>query len=288
MGTEIRTVGADAFEDIYPLLRGFPNKRMSKEDWRRMLFTYPWADTKDRGFALYVDGRAVGFLGTIFSNRRLAGQMERVCSLSSWIVLPEHRGASLKLVTPVLKLRDCTILNPTPSPDAYEIFHKLRFLPLESERLVLPPLPGIAETARALAGSLYRSRADLERHLTGDERTLYEDLSSCGAAKHVLIRRGQGQCYIVATPVERRGIPFAEIQYIGDLDFFWEHRVLAHAALLPLTGAVGLWVDKRFAGGRTTPLALRWHSRRLYRPTRKEITPEMIDGLYSELMNLRW
>jgi len=51
---------------------------------------------------------------------------------------------------------------------------------------------------------------------------------------------------------------------------------------------VGLWVDRRFAEGRRTPLALRWPALGLYRPTRKEITPEMIDGLYSEMMGLRW
>jgi hypothetical protein len=270
------------------LLLLFPTKKMSKEDWRWTLFTYPWSDSPYRGYAIYADGKAVGFLGTIFSARPLAGRMERVCSLSSWIVLKEYRHASVSLVTPILKLRDCTILNPTPSPVAYEIFSKLGFKPLESERLIVPPLPGIAEAARALSGSIVQSREILESELAGEERTIYRDLSSSPVAQHVLLRRGERKCYVVATPVHRKGIPFAEIQYIGDLDFFWEHRILAHAALLRSTRAMGLWVDSRFAGERRTPLALRWPAPRLYRPTRKEITPEMIDGLYSEMMGLRW
>jgi hypothetical protein len=288
VATEVRAVGAEAFEDIYPLLQGFPTKQMSKEDWRRMLFAYRWADTPQRGYALYADGKAVGFLGTIFSSRLLAGRMERVCSLSSWIVLPEHRGSSLMLVTPVLRLKDCTILNPTPSPIAYDIFHKLGFKPLESERLVLPPLPGLTEMVRSAAGSFHTRAADLRQRLTGDERALYEDLSSCIVARHVLLGHGPRHCYVVATPVHRRGLPFAEIQYVGDFDFFWRHRILAHAALLRSTGAAGLWIDRRFAGGFRIPVSLRFPSRRLFRPTRKEITPRMIDGLYSELMGLRW
>jgi hypothetical protein len=288
MPIEVRPVGVEAFEDIHPLLLLFPTKEMSKEDWRWTLFTYPWSDSPHRGYAIYADGKAVGFLGTIFSARPLAGRMERVCSLSSWIVLKEYRHASVSLVTPILKLRDCTILNPTPSPVAYEIFSKLGFKPLESERLIVPPLPGIAEAARALSGSIVQSREILESELAGEERTIYRDLSSSPVARHVLLRRGERKCYVVATPVQRKGIPFAEIQYIGDLDFFWEHRILAHAALLRSTRAVGLWVDSRFAGERRTPLALRWPAPRLYRPTRKEITPEMIDGLYSEMMGLRW
>jgi hypothetical protein len=290
MKTEVKTVGVEAFEEIYPLLLGFENRRMSKEDWRRMLFTYPWAspDIPERGYALYADGKPVGFLGTIFSQRQLAGKTERVCSLSSWIVEPAHRGSSLMLVMPILKLKGCTILNPTPSPDAYEIFRKLGFLPLENERFVLPPLPGLAEMASAWSGSFSRFPEDLLRELSGASRAIYDDLSTCGATEHVLLRHGKRQCYVVATGVHRRGLPFAEIQYISDKDFFWEHRILVHRALFPSTRAVGLWVDKRFAGVRRTPWAASWHSRRLYRPTRKDITPQMIDGLYSELMSLKW
>jgi hypothetical protein len=288
MASEVRAVGEEAFEDVYPLFGGFPTKSMSKEDWRRMLFAYRWSDNPKRGFALYVDGKAVGFMGTLFSTRPLAGRMEPVCSLSSWIVLPEHRDASIKLVTPILRLKDFTVLNPTPSPVAYDIFKKLGFVPLESERLVLPPLPGPGEAARAVTGSFTRARADLERELSGEERKLYDDLSSCAVAQHVLLRRGLRKCYVVATPVHRRGVPFAEIQYIGDRDFFWDNRILAHAALFPSTFAAGLWVDKRFTTARRPPPAFRWPSLRLYRPTRKEIVPEMIDGLYSELMGLRW
>jgi hypothetical protein len=288
VGIEVRTVGAEAFEDVYPLLLGFSTKRMSKEDWRQLLFEYRWADTPQRGYTLYADGRAVGFLGTIFSARYLAGRLERICNLSSWIVLPEHRGSSLMLVMPVLRLKDCTIVNQTPSPAAYEIFHKLGFKPLETERLVLPPLPGLGETARSLAGSFSTTPADLRRDLTGDDRASYDDLSSCVAARHVLLRHGSRHCYVVATPVHRRGLPFAEIQYVSDLEFFWRHRMLAHAALVPSTSAVALWIDRRFHGGRRVPLSLRFPSRRLFRPTRKEISSEMIDGLYSELMGLRW
>jgi len=288
MASEVRAVGVEAFEDVYPLLRGFPTQQMSKEDWRQMLFAYPWSDNPKRGFALYVDGKTVGFMGTIFSARLLAGKMEKVCSLSSWIVLPEHRDASIKLVTPILKLKDFTVLNPTPSPVAYDIFKKLGFVPLESERLVLPPFSGPAEAARALTGSFSLARADLSRELAGEERKIYDDLSSCRVAQHVLIRRGSRKCYVVATPVHRRGIPFAEIQYIGDREFFWDNRILCHAALLPSTRAAALWVDKRFTTTRRAWPAFRRPSRRLYRPTRKEIVPEMIDGLYSELMGLRW
>ena len=76
MAIEVRPVGVEAFEDIHPLLLNFPTK-MSKEDWRWMLFTYPWSDSPHRGYAIYAEGKAVGFLGTIFSARPLAGWTAR-------------------------------------------------------------------------------------------------------------------------------------------------------------------------------------------------------------------
>ena len=83
-----------------------------------------------------------GFIGTIFSTRRLLGRMEPICSLSSWIVLEEHRNASLLLLKPILAMREFTIVNLTPAPVVYEIFSKLGFKPLESERFIAPPPAG--------------------------------------------------------------------------------------------------------------------------------------------------
>jgi hypothetical protein len=288
MRTEVRAVGTESFEEVYPLLRGFPTTRMSKEDWRRMLFTHRWSDNPQRGYVLYADGKPVGFLGTIFSQRQLAGRTEQVCNLSAWIVLPEHRDSSLKLITPILRLKGCTIVNPAPSPVAYGIFRQLGFKPLESERLVLAPVPGVAEAARSLAGSFHVSRRALERELGTAERALYDDLSSCAVARHVVLRRGSRRCYVVASPAFPRGVRFAEVQYIGDPAFFWQHRILAHAALFACMGAVALYVDRRFAPRRAAPFALRRPSPKLFRPSRAEIVPEMIDGLYSEFMEFRF
>ena len=164
-----------------------------------MLFSAPWSDNPQRGFALYADGKAVGFIGTIFSKRRIAGRVEPVCSLSSWIMLPDYRSEVLKLLMPILKLRDHNILNPTPSPVAYGIFSQLGFVPLESERLILPPLPDPRHRGDARPDRSPPRRPTSRRQLTGEEAALYRDHSWCAAARHVLLRRGERRCYVVAT-----------------------------------------------------------------------------------------
>lgn len=282
--TEVRAVGAESFEEIYPLLQQFPTQAMTREDWRQMLFATAWSDNPQRGYALYTEGKAVGFIATIFSQRNIAGRMERICGLSSWIMLPEYRSEVLKLLMPILKLKDHTILNPTPSPAAYGIFAQLGFVPLENERLIVPPLPGAA----AFGGASTTSEADLGRELTGEDAALHRDHAACLAARHVLLRRGDRRCYLVASPIHKKGLPFAEIQYASDWTLFWELRWLAQTALFRTAGALALFVDRRFAPARKPLLSVPWKCPRLYRPAHKGVEPRMIDGLYSEMMNLKW
>ena len=80
---EVRAVGAEAFEDVYPLLRQFPTTQMSKDDWYRMLFAMPWSDSPQRGYALYAEGKSVGFIATIFRTFHARDQCLILCS--RWI-----------------------------------------------------------------------------------------------------------------------------------------------------------------------------------------------------------
>jgi hypothetical protein len=289
VATQVRCVGPEAFEEIYPLLLRLGNRAMSKADWRWLLFEYPWAASPPRGWALYAGGKAVGFIGAVFSARPLLGRIEKFCNPSSWVVLEEYRYASALLLKPILALKDHTILSLTLSPAAYKVSFTLGLRPLESEQLVLPPIPRLAEAVRALCGSFTLSPNEIRAELKGGERTIHEDMSSSPVARHVLLRRDGRQCYLIAKLSRKWGVPYADVQYLGDREFFWEHRILAQAALVRALGLAGLTVavDRRFLVERPPPLALRMNMMRLYRPSREDITPAMIDGLYSEYMGLR-
>src|SRR2546430_16310914 len=81
--------------------------------------------------------------------------------------------------------------------------------PLESEQLVLPPIPRPAEAIRALRGSFTLAPEEIRAELTGAERTMHEDMSSSPVARHVLLRRGDRRCYLVAAPWPQWGGPYA-------------------------------------------------------------------------------
>lgn len=280
---EVRSVGVDDFDAIYPLLQSFGNQKMSRGDWRSMLFTYPWWDGPERGFALYADGKAVGFLGTIFSKRRIDGRDEVFCNTSSWIVREEYRHASILLLKPVLAMRDCTILNWTPTDRAYQVFEKLGFRHLESLELLLPP---IAHPRGFFGASSTSDPGVLQAELRGNDKALYDALLPCANVCHLLVRVGSRRCYLIATKRTYKRVPFAVVQYASDYDLFWKFRGAAHVGFALTMGVFGLSIDSRFAAGRKVGLSVPWPAKRLYRPARPETPPEAIDGLFSETMML--
>jgi hypothetical protein len=285
---EVQPVGVEAFDEVLPLVQQFPTKGMRPEDWRYTLFTYPWSNETPRGYALRADGAMVGFMGTVRSERTLRGRKEKLVNPSSWFVLPEFRSVAMRLPLRVLAERDRTIVNLTPSPSSYAIFGELGMKVLEEEQIVLPPSPHPVQLERAVRGSVTLSPDALAEELSGEHGRIHHDLRSSRVAKQVLLRRDGRECFVVATRGRKRHLPFAEIQYISDRAFFWEHRLLVQAGLSAAMGIAGLAmvVDRRFLVGRMPTLAFLWPVRRQYRPSSPDITPDMIDGLYSEMMGL--
>lgn len=280
---EVRTVGEEDFDDIFPLLELFGNAKMRRDDWRNMLFSYRWWTGTERGFALYADGVAVGFIGTIFHERSVHGRNEKFCNASSWIVREEYRTASILLLKPLLAIRDCTILNLTPTQRSYEIFSKLGFRPLESESILLPPLAPVG----SFLGSFWTDPQAIAASLSTDDREIFERLSTVSDIGHVLIRYKHRECYVVASRRKIKGVTIADVHYMSDRSLFWDRRGLAHVALYRSLGALGLCIDRRFFPNDRIPrLAIRRAARRLFRPAYPDTPPEAVDGLFSEMMML--
>ena len=277
------------FDDVHALLRGFHNSSMGKEDWRRMLFQYPWpAEDDNRGYVLLDGARVVGFIGTIFSTRELHGRKERFCNLSSWIVLEPYRARSLSLLAPITRLGSHTIVCATPSPTTHRLFVRTGHRTLEDRVMLIPPLATWPELSSLRRATMTTDDAEVRAELTGEARRCFDDhRGSIGAS--LLLRRDGQTCWATATLKRRSGFRFAFIQHLSYPKLFWECLPLAKLGFLKALRAPTLAVDARFATGHHVPFSLSWRltTPRLYRPAREDIRPEQVDGLYSELMGLR-
>ena len=66
--------------------------------WARSRLAGPWkVEAPNHGFMLRDGQRIVGALLAFYSERLVAGRVERFCDLGTWYVLPEFRFHSIRL-----------------------------------------------------------------------------------------------------------------------------------------------------------------------------------------------
>jgi hypothetical protein len=292
MPTVRRALRTD-FDAAWRMLEQFGNTAMSREDFRRMLFDYPWpAEGDGRGWMLIEGEVVVGFIGAIDTRQRIAGAERSICTTTSWIVEEAHRSSSLMLLMPLLARRSHTIVNLTPSPAAYYIFRKLGFKVLEDTILYFPPMVQLDALGPAITSAVTWNPAEVRAALAGEDLVRFDHHQNT-VARHILIRRDGRHCYAIVS--RQRDPPwganiYPQVHYIGgDPALFWENLALIQWASLRTLGLGKLMVESRFAVGYSLPP----HGRRvletpsLWRPATSDLAPTDVTGLYSELMLLK-
>ncbi len=284
----LREVTAAEFGGLAELLLRFENPRMRAADFRRMLFDYAWPGAGERrGYAMYDGERAVGFIGTIRSERVIRGKVARFCNLSSWIVLPEHRARSLDLLRRAVSLPDHTFTSLTLAPKSLPVFKRFGHEVLDDETLVLPPLFSPRAFRRLRRAELVTDHDEIAAALPPAARRDFEAHRGT-VAEHLMIREGDRAAWVAATPLHLRRVRLAFVQHIGDRGLFWELLPLVQWGFFRALGAPLVAVDARFAAGRRPACALSWRLAlpRLWRAATPDLAPTDVDGLYTELMSL--
>lgn len=272
------------FAEIAPLLAGFNNPKITREQWRT-LFEYPWPTGEAaRGFVLRDDERCVGFFGTIWSEREIGGRMERLCNLTSWITLPDYRHHSLLLLKAVLALEDCTITCHSPAPQLYPIYKKFGFRDLETKLRIILPWPSLPPRL-GLGARVFTDPEKIAPRLSEAERAILaaHRVAGCG---HLLIESRAGSCYLVFTRTRGRKRTFSHLHHVGSPAVFVRllDRIKLHLLFMNRTPLI--MIDARLVAGVEIP-----HSREVplgvahvFRSA--TLAPEQIDNLYSELILL--
>jgi hypothetical protein len=261
------------------------NSRVTAATWQRSI-RVPWkADAPNHGFLLRDEQRVVGVSLAFYSERVVAGRLEKFCNLGAWCVLPDFRFQSIRLLRALLAQDGYHFTDLSPSGSVIPLNLRLKFQSLDTATALIPNLPW------PYPGWGIKISADpevIESTLTGAALDIYRDHAEAAAAYHLVLRRGSQSCYVMFRKVTRKNLPiFAAILYVSDPELF-------HRAVSPLTRyllfryrVVATLAELRIIGPRPRfSLALRSPRPKMYRSATLE--PSQVDDLYSELVCVPW
>ncbi len=286
----VEKASTDNFEEVYPLLEGFENPNIVKSDYR-LIFDCKWkSDLNFPGYVLRDDTKVVGYLGAIFSKRMINGQEKKFCNLTNWIVLEEYKNKSLLLLYQVLKLKDHTITNLTLNKKLEPLFRKLEFKPLETEIVVLLPVPWVAHRGADPLDLTWESNI-IESTLSERDSVIYNDHKNYDCY-HLLVQDGEEYCYIVfniASKIRARVIKykFNRILYISNEALFARHALQVNWEIVKKSRVWFTSIDSRFCAANQLPFSVKWklNPDRLYKSSSLE--PRQVYNLYTELVLLK-
>jgi acetoacetyl-CoA synthetase len=143
--------------------------------WRR-IFEHGWSNHR-AGFVL-LDGEAVvGFIGTIVARRQMHEKAADVCNVSSWAVHPSYRGWGMALLAELLRDESLTFTAFTPAPVSRSAFQTQHFVPLETHRILMPPLLEAETLFTSNRPLISFDPAVVRAKLTSQQRQIFDDHS---------------------------------------------------------------------------------------------------------------
>jgi hypothetical protein len=252
--------------------------------WARAFSATPWKiEAPNHGFVLRDGQCIVGALLAFYSERLVAGKVERFCDLGTWFVLPAFRFHSLRLLLAALAQDGYHFTALSPSDYVVPINTRLKFRHLDTSAALIPNLPWPTLPGRT------RISTDpdiIESTLIGRELELYNDHVNALAAHHAVLIRNQDSCYVIYRKTRLKHIPLAVIVYVSNPALFHSamtsltrHLLIHHR--LPATLAELRFIQYK------PPLSFKVTALpKMYRSDSLE--PHQIDDLYSEPVCVPW
>jgi hypothetical protein len=282
---ELSPITSADIERVATFLHAHLNSRVSAAAWAAAMKP-PWSDAwRNHGFLLQQHGKVVGAYLAFYSERMVDGRLERFCNLGAWCVLEGYRAHGLRLVRSLLGQRGYHFTDLSPSANVVAINKRLRFDSLDTTTAAVPNLPWPV-LARGIRVS--STPDEVARTLTGRNSEIYKDHAHAAAARHVVISRGDDNCYVIWRHDRRKRLPlFGSVLYVSNPELYGQaarlfsrHLLLRHRVLVTLA-------ERRVVGYRPPGSITLWRPRpKMFRSD--WLKPDQIDYLYSELTCVAW
>ncbi|MCG6155289.1 hypothetical protein [Rubinisphaera margarita] len=283
--TDLEKITSEHFDSIYDTFLRDDDELTTREQWQALFRPRPEFGNDYAGYVLRAEGKLVGILGMLFSQRRINGDLVQLCNLHTWKVDPEFRGHSLRLMRPALSLTDHTVTDFTPTESVRQISRRLGFQSLDSSLRVLLPCPSVVParhkiecrrvTSEEIAPS---SEPDLQKILLDHPTPLFSQVE---------VSVNNRRCLVVYSRVTRWRVPYCFVHFISDPELFVEHSLAIRRAISRLEG-IGTVVlnDRQFRKSRI-PFSFKWTftNGQLFRS--RQLQEHQIDSLYSDVAYLQ-
>jgi hypothetical protein len=259
------------------------------EEKGRKVFGYGWDRDESHCGLILVDGeRTVGFLGMIFSRRRIDDRVEKFCNLTSWYVHKDYRSRAISMILPLHAMKDYTITDLTPAKNVYRVQNKLGFKDLDPKGRLLMPFGRRLVQPKYAADRMSHDAAVIAQHLKGQDLRIFKDHQPYPCS-HFLLIDDDRYCYVIYTNSKRNRIPYAHLHYISDSSLFERAHRDIRRSILAEARAFFLLIDSRLVRKRKLPISFCLPYRAPKQFISPTLKPEQIDNLYSELvvLNLR-
>ena len=282
----LKKIDSSLFSSLYTSFLIDDDPLSGEQDWRNV-FDYQWDHEEGHcGYALLAEGEVVGMLGMVFSERYINGAPKKFCNLHTWWVREDHRGRSLSLLRPVLRLDEYTITHFTPCDKVRALSQRLGFETLDSQLKILLPSDVFRSNRLSDESSLIFDEEAIEEKLAERDQRILTDHRPYGCG-HLLVRVGDDNCYLLYTHVQRHRIGYCHIHYISNMDVFAAQERAIRSSILRRHNVRFVAIDARLV--RDVKLRRSFDfwapAHGLYKSA--DIGPEQIDNLYSDVVFLK-
>ena len=282
----LEKIDSSLFPNLYESFLVDDDPLSDEQVWRNV-FDYRWEHEEGHcGYALLDQGQVVGMIGMVFSEREIDGKPKKFCNLHTWWVREDHRGRSLSLLRPILRMPEYTITHFTPCDKVRALSKRLGFKTLDAQLKILLPIDVFRSARSADADALLFDEQAIEERLTEPDQRILHDHRPYGCG-HLLVTDGSEDCYVVYTHVERHRLPYCHLHYISNMDVFARQQRLIRSAIIRRHRVKFAAIDARLVRDVKLPRSFDFWApaHALYKST--DVRPEQIDNLYSDVVFLK-
>jgi hypothetical protein len=273
----IQHASASDFARVLPLLNKFRSAHLIKDETWQRLFTRKWEGSGSYcGLIMQVENIPVGFIHSLFSQRKINGKNLQFCNLGTWIVEPEFRSKSMMLFFPFMKMKSITFTSFTANPRFAPILEGFGFSGLEDQIYFLLPSVSFNRKVQVLS-----DKAVISKELKGEPYRIFLDHADL-TCEHILLDTPRGSCYLVFNRTKKKRLPVAYLDYVSDLDLFLAYIHSVTARICSALGVVALMIGAHSLKGNPlrSSIKIARQFKLWYRS--EEVTAFDVDALYTE------